>query len=71
MATYLSPTDVAFYDGHPTVLLESLLERIAREGGYIAANSGADHPIAREYAAMAAAVIGQLAMRDVNRAGLD
>jgi hypothetical protein len=67
VATYLSPTDVDFYANHETSVLESLAERLTRDGSYVAANSGADHPIAREVAALLAAVLGQLLTRDLDR----
>lgn len=63
----ISPTDIEFYANHDTAVLEALSKRLVGEGAMVAATSGADHPIAVEYAAMVAAVIGELMRRDLDR----
>lgn len=69
MTTYSSSTsDPDFYASHSTAVLEALLKRLGSEGAYVAINSGHNHPIAREYAAMLAAVLTELAKRDINLA---
>jgi hypothetical protein len=65
MTTYLSPTDVEFYADHDTAVLEFLVVRTTREGAFIAANSGADHPMAKANAEMLAAIIGALVLREL------
>ena len=64
---YLSPTDVGFYANHDTATLERLAERLKSDGAYVAMNSGADHPIARELAAILVAILGQLLIRDLDK----
>lgn len=64
---YLSPLDVDFYVNHETAVLESLAERLTGEGAFVAATSGADHPVAKELAKMLAAVLGALLIRDLDK----
>lgn len=63
--TTISPTDPEFYEGRDTADLEALARRFAADGAIVAANAGADSPIAAEYAAMWAAVTSVLIAREV------
>jgi hypothetical protein len=64
--THISPTDPGFYADHDTATLEGLAARFAADGQFIAANSGADHPMAVECAALWSAVTFALIAREVN-----
>jgi hypothetical protein len=63
--TTISPTDPEFYEDRDTAALEDLAATFAENGQHIAASSGADHPLAVEYAAMWAAVTSVLIAREV------
>jgi hypothetical protein len=62
-ATYTSPTETSYYANHTTEALESIAAKYAADGMYIAANSGADHPLAIECAKIWAAVTAALLAR--------
>jgi cytochrome c biogenesis factor len=59
----MSPTQIDFYASHTDAQIEAVIAKAASSGSYIAANSGADHPLAVEYAAMWAAATGALLLR--------
>jgi cytochrome c biogenesis factor len=61
----MSPTEISFYANHSDAQLEACITKAAQSGSYIAANSGADHPLAVEYAAMWAAATGAALLRSI------
>lgn len=68
MTFYLEPSDSGYYADpltFPTAQLEALADRAAYNGSFIAANSGADHPMATEWLAILTAVTGELLRRGV------
>lgn len=60
-----SPTEISFYANHTDAQIEAVIAKSAISGSYIAANSGADHPLAAEYAAMWAAATGAALLRTI------
>lgn len=54
----MRPTETSFYASHTDAQLEACIAKAAADGMYIASNSGADHPLAVELAAMWAAATG-------------
>lgn len=60
-----SPTETSYYANHTTEALESIATRYAADGAFIAANSGADHPLAIECSKIWAAVTAELIARQL------
>jgi hypothetical protein len=62
-ATYTSPTESAYYANHSTETLESIVAQAAADGMWIAANHGADHPMALAKLEIWVAATGALLLR--------
>lgn len=66
MTTYTSPTDIGYYADpavFPEATIEAIIAKSLADGAYIAANSGADHPLAADHLRIVKAATGALLIR--------